>query len=617
MWNPEDTHKVTEAIYKNITSNFNNGVRQILTAGKAYHKALVGMTSSAHSFIEAIGKVGYACQVNGQGGTDEIGGAILKLADIQKEMYAKVEECTKALFSEVILPLEHRLENDFKHAYAEHKKYQHGHKGYIGPYIKAQEALKKFRKKSKSKFTFDDSKEAQYMRAVAKCQEKLTEFRTQGLKLALLEERKCYCYLLERLTAMASVQTSYTKKGYEMLASEISHWKQLCSQPHILPRSADPLVNRREQRREVMENSQKHQNGMVYPGDSHYGSPYHRPASTTEYMRQKSAPSEYAVPAAMPVESKTLPRGLPSMTQSSPATSNVQAIYAHTGRGEEQLSFSDGDVLTLIGEKADGWQYGLNAHTGKFGWFPLSFTDAVGSSRHTDHSQLLHRAKSIGDLLDSRSQISDISISYEVDMPGRSRRPRSLYESSMVRHITPTSQPSMPTTSSMSPWSSHLYHTTSGDFAPHMLSYGGIGSDTSSARASSGFHTLPRPSPQVDMGSQELYQTLPDPYYDPKILTSQGEVHTLPRQHDHHYQTGLHQQMAQAPQAPQAPPPPPPPLTSQQQHWSGNTSPGFPPPPPPTDYNVEEEDPRNRNPMFANVALRKTLTNDRSAPRLK
>lgn len=79
-------------------------------------------------------------------------------------------------------------------------------------------------------------------------------------------------------------------------------------------------------------------------------------------------------------------------------------------------------------------------------------------------------------------------------------------------------QPSMPTTSSMSPWSSHLYHTTSGDFAPHMLSYGGIGSDTSSARASSGFHTLPRPSPQVDMGSQELYQTLPDPYYDPKVL---------------------------------------------------------------------------------------------------
>ena len=31
-------------------------------------------------------------------------------------------------------------------------------------------------------------------------------------------------------------------QGMELITVELGHWKQLCSQPNILPRSADPLL---------------------------------------------------------------------------------------------------------------------------------------------------------------------------------------------------------------------------------------------------------------------------------------------------------------------------------------------------------------------------------------
>ena len=40
----------------------------------------------------------------------------------------------------------------------------------------------------------------------------------------------------------------------------------------------------------------------------------------------------------------------------------VRALYNHHGNNSTQLNFSEGDVITMIGEKRDGWQYGQ--HTG-------------------------------------------------------------------------------------------------------------------------------------------------------------------------------------------------------------------------------------------------------------
>lgn len=41
----------------------------------------------------------------------------------------------------------------------------------------------------------------------------------------------------------------------------------------------------------------------------------------------------------------------------------VRAVYSHDGASETQLSFHAGDIINLVGEKRDGWQYGENSAT--------------------------------------------------------------------------------------------------------------------------------------------------------------------------------------------------------------------------------------------------------------
>jgi len=41
----------------------------------------------------------------------------------------------------------------------------------------------------------------------------------------------------------------------------------------------------------------------------------------------------------------------------------VQALYSFTAEVESQLSFTEGDIITIVGDKSEGWQYGLNAAT--------------------------------------------------------------------------------------------------------------------------------------------------------------------------------------------------------------------------------------------------------------
>ena len=63
---------------------------------------------------------------------------------------------------------------------------------------------------------------------------------------------------------------------------------------------------------------------------------------------------------------KTLP-SRPGMPAPLPPTASpqVRAVYTFAATVETQLSFNEGDILVLLGEKSDGWQYGQNTKTGR------------------------------------------------------------------------------------------------------------------------------------------------------------------------------------------------------------------------------------------------------------
>ncbi|KAK3091342.1 hypothetical protein FSP39_019109, partial [Pinctada imbricata] len=317
---------------------------------------------------------------------------------------------------------------------SQHKKYTHGHKAVWSPYSKACDSLKKFRKKSKNKMVYDDQKEGQYLKTLDRCQNKLEEFRVNGLKLALLEERKCHCFLLDRLNSVVSLYANHHKQTADTLLSGMPRWKQLAAKPHILPPEAERLLMLPE---DVGGYDYVGVNGGVYrngylPEDSRSvaSSPYKRSQSVHEVYRRPLGPTEYS---GMPGDYRTLPamRGMTAPPPPPPTTGlQVRAVYNHTGEGDSKLSFSDGDVINIIGDKSmEGWQYGLNTRSGKYGWFPLSFTEPLNIPPPQEPAPVLsNRVKSMGDLQDSRSMLEGMDFHIEQDVPGNVRRPKSLYE---------------------------------------------------------------------------------------------------------------------------------------------------------------------------------------------
>lgn len=437
MKNSDESHKITETVYKNLAENFNPGVRQIIACGKLYHKALQGLTVAARAYTEALMRVGQSARTTCSGGTEEIGEAIYEIAEAQKEIQARVEDNSKALFTELILPLEQKLENEFKRSSSQYKKYSSGHKVVWAPYSKAVESLKKFRKKSRNKPMFEEQKESQHMKTLERCQEKLDEFRRNGLKLALLEERKYHCFLLDRLNVMATLYANHHKQSAETLMIGLTKWKQLSVKPHILPQEADRLlmIQDRDHMSEI--------NGGLYRNDLEtrsLGSPYRRSQSIHDVHRR---PIPIQSEAGSDIYTKTLPHG--RVVPPPPPTSGLQvrAVYSHDGEGETKMSFMEGDMINIIGEKAsDGWQYGLNTKTGKYGWFPLSFTEPFHMPPMRDgHSMMNGRVKSMGDLLDDSPENGGYFM--EHSMPGSAQRPKSLYEGSGTRLPMNSSPPAM------------------------------------------------------------------------------------------------------------------------------------------------------------------------------
>nr|XP_054762859.1 brain-specific angiogenesis inhibitor 1-associated protein 2-like [Lytechinus pictus] len=55
----------------------------------------------------------------------------------------------------------------------------------------------------------------------------------------------------------------------------------------------------------------------------------------------------------------------------------VQAVYTHSATGENQLAFSEGDIIGLVGPKNNGWFYGHNYRTRRNGWFPITYTQPL------------------------------------------------------------------------------------------------------------------------------------------------------------------------------------------------------------------------------------------------
>ncbi|XP_044749979.1 GATA zinc finger domain-containing protein 14 isoform X2 [Coccinella septempunctata] len=398
----EELIKLVDGIYKNILDKFNPGARQMINAGKAYLKALHGAAAASRLYVDAISKLARQAQQGTWGGSSDIGAALMKIVEVYKEIQDQQMNILKAFYVDLLVPLETNLEKDTKVVQSEQKRFLQQHKQRAETYSKAAAMMKKQRKKSRSstKTGLAMDKELKNMQVLEEEKTKLDAFCEQSLKNAMTQERRRYGFVLERQCSLAKHHLSYHSQGVSAYQQNIEKWSEVAKTREFLPDSVENIFTNR------LRNISMWQDEDVYSNPRSPNFEDDRMSITSQLRKTKSmdascldirsigdvgspvttmsrAKSEYNLNSSnnsLTQDGHSQPRRPKSMAVPPPPqwdTQLARALYAYLSSGENQLSFLEGDLISLIGERNKGWQFGENLRTQCSGWFPLAYTEIL------------------------------------------------------------------------------------------------------------------------------------------------------------------------------------------------------------------------------------------------
>uniref|UniRef100_V9KJU6 BAR/IMD domain-containing adapter protein 2 n=2 Tax=Callorhinchus milii TaxID=7868 RepID=V9KJU6_CALMI len=242
MSRSEEVHRLTESVYKTIMDQFNPSLRNFIAMGKTYEKALNSVTFAAKGYFEALVKMGELA--NDSQASKEMGDVLFQMAEVHRQIQIQLEEMLKVFHGELLTQLEQKVELDAKYLSATLKKYQAEHKARLESLEKCQADLKKLRRKSQGSRNPQKyrEKEMQFVETISNKQSQMDNQVAEGYKAALTEERRRYCFLVERQCAVAKNKMVYHGKGKDMITQKLPGWQQACSHPSKIPDRSMLLV---------------------------------------------------------------------------------------------------------------------------------------------------------------------------------------------------------------------------------------------------------------------------------------------------------------------------------------------------------------------------------------
>ncbi|KAI5103485.1 brain-specific angiogenesis inhibitor 1-associated protein 2 isoform X2, partial [Silurus meridionalis] len=464
---------------QSIMEQFNPCLRNFVAMGKTYEKALSSVTFAAKGYFDALVRMGELASESH--GSKDLGDVLFQMAEVHRQIQMQLEDMLKSFHNELLTELEKKVELDARYLnvvscgfvpQAALKKYQMEHRSKGESLEKCQAELKKLRRKSqqgsKTASKYRDN-EMQYVEAISSKQSELDHHIAEGYKNALTEERRRFCFLVDRQCAVAKSSNTYHTKvrnvpsvhllsshhasaeyvGVLSLFLSLSVSLSVCLSASLLSvfhffslsKTKQKLLNKKmlmaikdpndlahfcclPQRMMGME-SVPMLNGA--PG-AHGGEDYQhwidsqaaqgKPASTQVHRQSNEIYSNtLPVRKVAPTKSKSTLAETQTLPRSSSVAAGlerngrtrVQAIFSHSaGENNTLLSFTEGDIITLlVPEARDGWHYGESEKTRMRGWFPFSYTRVIPE---TDGSRLgvsfQHgRSSSTGNLLERESVV--------------------------------------------------------------------------------------------------------------------------------------------------------------------------------------------------------------------
>ncbi|XP_054707508.1 brain-specific angiogenesis inhibitor 1-associated protein 2-like [Uloborus diversus] len=428
MSDSEEIAKLVDGAYKNILEKFNPCARQLISAGKAYLKSLHGAVASSKTYLESISKLARHAHQGTWGGSTDIGTALMQLVEVHKEIHAQQTNILKAFYVDLLLPLESNLEKDTKVVAGEHKRFLQQHKCHHDSYQKALSMCKKHKKRNRSSNLCSIGKDIKQLHAMEDEKKKLDGFCEQSLKQAITQERRRYGFVLERQCSLAKHYLAYHTKGQAVLQHNLEQWLEIVKTREFLPDSIEKMFDGEN----VCKTGSEYASSSIVISpmscqnmscttsptigmrktqsiDASYldlrdyeDAPYPRPLSRAKSDFNLTSSSASLV--SSDYGSSLRAKNMASVGRKSSSNYHVRALYSYLSSGEHQLSFHEGDVIVLIGERNKGWQYGENLRNHRVGWFPIAYTEPIlDSSESEEQSSSSPDRSQWGEKSDSRT----------------------------------------------------------------------------------------------------------------------------------------------------------------------------------------------------------------------
>ncbi|XP_006889827.1 PREDICTED: brain-specific angiogenesis inhibitor 1-associated protein 2-like protein 1 [Elephantulus edwardii] len=381
----------------NVMEQFNPGLRNLINLGKNYEKAVNAMILAGKAYYDGVAKIGEIA--TGSPVSTELGRVLIEISITHKKLNDSLDESFKKFHKEIIHELEKKTELDVKYMNATLKRYQTEHKNKLDSLEKSQAELKKIRRKSQGgrnalKY---EHKEIEYVETVTSRQSDIQKFIADGCKEALLEEKRRFCFLVDKHCSFSNHIHSYHLQSAEVLNSKLPWWQETCCDATKVP---EKIINMIEEIKTPVSTplSGTPQPSPMIERSNMVGKDYDTLSKYTPKM-PPPAPSAKAYtgplidmfnnPTTVGQNSENINNSTdspedPSLQRSvSVATGlnlmkkqKVKTIFPHNAGGNKTLlSFSQGEVITLlVPEEKDGWLYGEHDTSKVRGWFPSSYT---------------------------------------------------------------------------------------------------------------------------------------------------------------------------------------------------------------------------------------------------
>ncbi|XP_070581438.1 BAR/IMD domain-containing adapter protein 2-like isoform X6 [Ptychodera flava] len=363
----EEIARLIEGTYRGVFESLHPAMRNMVTMGRAYEKALNVASHAAKSYMESIVELGEIASETKA--SRQYGEVLLQIAATLRDIETQREIVVHSFLKELLVPVEASVDQLQKDLLNKQKNYLQENK------IKAE---------------------------------------------IWQEERQRYCFLILQQCGVLKHNSIFHGKALSLYHHRIPEWQRNSEHPDHLPgdcentlhafkcsftnaKAVDDLTHggrtqpKQNYRRNLSTYAADMNEEETFPNYGRENTP--EPLIVDINRHQVMYPSAtLPIPktqsAMEPVRSFSQQQFAKSGTMNSsqgkgthiqnksdggvPALDSgkrVKAVYNHTSTGQNQLSFNEGELIFVIGQHNNGWQFGQNLTSLKSGWFPIAYTE--------------------------------------------------------------------------------------------------------------------------------------------------------------------------------------------------------------------------------------------------